>query len=479
MYEDQDQRLRSLPNKGKVTFTELGCYPERRDGKTLVKSHEVEVRWLRNPDPQLHDIFLDQVRNYIVVGASDHIVGAQASCSENDDGEHLEDWALITPYFPRSLKDAQLHTLLLAKKITMAREIASALHWCQPHEFIHIDLSLDRIKLTSPTSSTTQGQVKLDFGIEQLLKKEKVTPGKLQERAISFGILLWKLCRKDYDKSHNCYKDTHHYTIQNIKEEQRPNLEGIPKLVSDIILSCWNVTEAEAYAGDYFSKKGDALLTAAIKTLLHKPEEQSLWGLTLENEYDLFLPKLVTTCGVPHNKKLEMVTKLKKFFFALTEKDRVMPIEAFRNLLCWCGPLDSLMEEVNAFCLKPYFFGSMTATTAAGFLSGKPAKTFLLRLNSGYNEPVDLHPYTLSMVWADGLERHYRVSLSRKEDKLKLRVSIEGKSSAYLQQNGESQISMVHHMIIGMLEGGILGTVCKGTPVVAKVKVPIYVSSGS
>lgn len=78
--------------------------------------------------------------------------------------------------------------LVLSKKIKMACDIASgkfsnlaineglALHWIQAYEYIHMDLTLANIKLT------TQGQCKLDLGTEQLLYKKRVTPHELRER---------------------------------------------------------------------------------------------------------------------------------------------------------------------------------------------------------------------------------------------------------------------------------------------------------
>lgn len=105
----------------------------------------------------------------------------------------MEDWALITPHVNRSLEDAQRWDLLLSKKIKMAREVASgmyrhitkscvcsllvlALHWCQPYEYIHVNVTLANIKLT------TQSQCRLDLGTDQLLTLKKVTGEELQDR---------------------------------------------------------------------------------------------------------------------------------------------------------------------------------------------------------------------------------------------------------------------------------------------------------
>lgn len=86
--DEVDERLRSLPNKSKIAFSELGCFPEKRSGKTKCKSHDVDVKWIRNPSLDHHETyassmltsltpfsFLEQVRTFIVVGANPHILG--------------------------------------------------------------------------------------------------------------------------------------------------------------------------------------------------------------------------------------------------------------------------------------------------------------------------------------------------------------------------------------------------------------------
>lgn len=148
-------------------------------------------------------------------------------------------------------------------------------------------------------------------------------------------------------------------------------------------------------------------------------------------------------CGLIYTKRPEMLYVgpnyltltlrreiLKKNFFAVTEKDKTMPIEAFQNLLCWVGPIHTLFENIDYICKKPYFFGmasdfglliqlgNMNSAIAAGKLTAQPNKTFLVRLNSGTSEPVQTYPYTISMRVETG-EKHYRTFLNSSKTRVR------------------------------------------------------------
>lgn len=142
----------------------------------------------------------------------------------------------MTTHVTGSLESVHLWEYPLSKKIQIASDIASgsyycnrqfillALFWLQTNNLLHVDLSLANIKCTQSQ------QWCLDLGTEQLLYQKPVTDEELQDRyslgltwanfyfrAIGFGILLWWLCRTDYDKNSGTYEDAKKYTPANIK----------------------------------------------------------------------------------------------------------------------------------------------------------------------------------------------------------------------------------------------------------------------
>jgi hypothetical protein len=70
------------------------------------------------------------------------------------------------------------------------------------------------------------------------------------DRAIAFGLLVWNLCRTEFD-------DKFKYAVQHVRsaDGKRPDMSGIASPLSRFIESCWDCSIEAAIDTNYFAKK--------------------------------------------------------------------------------------------------------------------------------------------------------------------------------------------------------------------------------
>eukprot|EP01126_Amoeba_proteus_P030851 TRINITY_DN303_c1_g1_i11.p1 TRINITY_DN303_c1_g1~~TRINITY_DN303_c1_g1_i11.p1 ORF type:complete len:392 (-),score=74.46 TRINITY_DN303_c1_g1_i11:131-1306(-) len=387
------------------------------------------------------------VRYAIVVGACENILGIQGCCTQNDDETLLSQWAVINAHCVATPLNRSQN--LWSKKTKILLDVVQALHWCQSHDLIHVDLSPKNIKMTAG------GICKLDLGLEQLLVMKKVTSDELRDRVIDFGVLFYWMCGGTIDEGAKIKRGG-----------GQPDLGEIPQDFAEVIEYCWSITSASVIDSSFYLQLKDRILLATNNYFF--PFTDAIWpSMSLETSLDRLLEDLGATPNLTRD--------IKRTFFGISECDlkqnHVIVPEQYINLLNWCGPdATDIVNDVTTLLSQPYFQGRMSSSDAFAFLNGKPQKTFIIRLNVGGSEPVDKYPYTISVM--ENSVTNYRVVLG--SDKTFVQVTIKNHTRTISGYDGESVVSMLMKLILELRRVGLLGNPPKPSNVPTSGKLPTY-----
>jgi len=102
---------------------------------------------------------------------------------------------------------------------------------------------------------------------------------------------------------------------------------------------------------------------------------------------------------------------------------KYMSLSKFSKLLQWFGPLSGrgsgpgMLECLMQTMQKPWFFGICNKDAAVAKLENARDGEFLIRLNTGVNEPIKNAPWIISIKWPNKKDKfvHYRVCPSTKD----------------------------------------------------------------
>jgi len=409
--------------------------------KGTCRGQQVAIKELKNFNQSLKEEFVAEVEIMAKV-VHPHIVLLLGACTEGSN------WAMVTEFCAKGDLNGILHgkdkdKVSLSKKIHIALHVCAGMAWLTGDDvkILHRDLKpanvlvdqnwtckiadfgLSLLKAKGCVKGEADGGGSpLWMSPESLLEEEKITE---KTDVYSFALVLWEIVTQKALFPE--YTDLDLFTTDIAKNGVRPMLSGQVPILDEIIKKCW------------------------VREPTKRPSFQELLPMLQNARIDIFLPEtLCPKAGIFWKKywlnqgKVPLETFMKNLFdflkkpFGVVELKCIsalfwppetsssshqpqMSLPKFGKLLKWFGPLQpegdkySMLDYVVQTMKQPWFFGTINRQAAEAKLD--PYKnvesTFLVRLNSGQNEAIEVSPYTISRV-EGGQFVHNRACPSKK-----------------------------------------------------------------
>jgi serine/threonine protein kinase len=432
--------------------------------KGTCRGQTVAIKVLKKFNASLKEEFLAEVEIMAAV-VHPHIVLLLGACTDDE-----KKWSMVTEFCARGDLNGILHgkdkdKLSISKKMHCALDICAGMSWLTGEEvrILHRDLKPANVLVDANWTCKiadfglsllkAKGVVKGDdagggsplwMSPEALLEEEKITE---KTDVYSFGLVLWEILTQQALFPE--YTDLDVFTEDIAKKGVRPILNKQFPLLDDIVVKCWQRDPTK------------------------RPSFQELIPMIQHARVDIFLPaSLCPDAGVFWKKKWldknrvpldTFMTELFGFLrrpFGTVEHKCVaalfcppeasaslhhvphMSLPKFSKLLKWFGPLkngkNTMLDHLVNTMKQPWFFGAINRQAAEAKLEPYKAKegTFLVRLNTGTGEPIEVSPYTITRS-EGGVFVHNRACPSKKGGffiKAKTQIRADGTLQDLVQQ---------------------------------------------